>query len=289
MDERRTFAIPYLETLITKSCNLHCDGCQNYTNYAFKGMMDFDLLSQDIRQWGARIKPSVYRILGGEPLLHPRLADFIRVAAEVWPQARRIVVTNGLLAERCDGIVPALVETGTAVHLTIHSNDPQYLERLRPGISALKKWAAQSVQIGIGDSRNFIRTYKGIGRGMRPFNDDPVKSWDICTARNCLNIVESRLWKCPTISMLRDALEKFGLENSPDWKRYLKYEGLAHEATDDELAAFLNKGPEEICSICPAERPTYQKDVFNVDFNRNAEKLEVDFPPINIGDFLNSC
>ena len=289
MDERKTFAIPYLETLITKACNLHCDGCQNYTNYALKGIADFDQLSADLRRWGARIKPAVYRILGGEPLMHPRLGDFVQAAAEIWPDARRIVVTNGLLAERCEQVVPVLAATGTAVHLTIHSNDPQYLDRLRPGVTALKSWAARGVHIGIGDSRNFIRTYRGIGRTMLPFNHDPVKSWDICTARNCLNIVDSRLWKCPTISMLGDVLTKFGLEKSPDWSRYLKYEGLPPDASDDDLAAFLSRGPEEICGICPDVRPTYQKDVFNLDFNRNAERLEVDFPTVDINAFLATC
>lgn len=289
MEQPRTFAVPYLETLIAKSCNLHCDGCQNYTNYAFKGVMDYDILAEDLRRCGARIKPAVYRILGGEPLLHPRLPEIITVAAEVWPEARRFLVTNGLLLDRREDIVEALARTGTIIHLTIHSNDPVYLEKLRPAVRTIKAWLARSVQVTFGDSRNFIRTYKGIGRGMRPFNHDPVKSWSICTARNCLNILDSRLWKCPTISMLREVLQKFDLENSPDWTRYLSYEGLPLDATDEEMGAFLGRGPEDICSICPAERPTYQKDIFNVDFNRNSEKLEVDFPVVNMVDFINSC
>ena len=289
MEERKVFAVPYLETLITKSCNLHCDGCQNYTNYAFKGIMEFDALAEDLRRWGARIRPAVYRILGGEPLLHPQLPEIIRLAASIWPEARRFLVTNGLLLSRREDIIQALAETGTIVHLTIHSNDPKYLEKLRPAVQTIKAWAAQSVQVTFGDSRNFIRTYKGIGRGMRPFNHDPVQSWSICTARNCLNILDSRLWKCPTISMLKDVLEKFGLDHSPDWTKYLKYEGLSPDANDEDLAGFLSRGPEEICSICPAERPTYQKDVFNVDFNRNSEKLEVDFPSVNMVEFINSC
>ena len=287
--ERKIFAIPYLETLITKACNLHCDGCQNYTNYGLKGMADFDQLSADLAAWGQRIRPQVYRILGGEPLMHPQLADFIRAAAAIWPEARRIVVTNGLLTERNGHIIPALVETGTSVHVTIHSNDPKYLERLRPGIAALKQWAGQGVQIGIGDSRQFIRTYRGIGRSMLPFNHDPVKAWDICTARNCLNIVDGRLWKCPTISMLGDVLEKFNLTTSPDWARFLEYDGLGLDAPDTQLEEFLQRGPEAICGICPDNRPTYQKDVFNMNFDRNAERLEVDFPTVDINAFIASC
>ena len=287
--ERKIFAIPYLETLITKACNLHCDGCQNYTNYGLKGMADFDQLSAELAAWGQRIRPQVYRILGGEPLMHPQLDQFIRAAAAIWPEARRIVVTNGLLVERNAHIIPALVETGTSVHVTIHSNDPQYLDRLRPGIAALKQWAGQGVQIGIGDSRQFIRTYRGIGRAMLPFKHDPAKAWDICTARNCLNIVDGRLWKCPTISMLGDVLEKFNLTTSPDWAPYLAYDGLGLDADDDQLEEFLRRGPEPICSICPDNRPTYQKDVFNMNFDRNAERLEVDFPIVDINAFIASC
>lgn len=283
------FETPYAEMLVAFSCPLHCDGCQNYTNYSLKGLVELEDGSAQIRGWSARIKPKMFRLLGGEPLLHHQLGEYIRVAAEAWPQARRVVVTNGLLAERREDILPALLETGTEMELSIHSNDPKYMERLRPAVTVLKRWAGRGVTITICDSRDFIRTYRGIGVNMRPFNHDPAKAWSICTARTCLNIYQGRLWKCPTIAMLKAPLEKFGLTEHPDWKPHLAYGGLSPDSSDDELREFLSRGPESICSICPATRETYQKDVFNLDFKRQGDRAEVSFPVVDLKSFLADC
>jgi hypothetical protein len=284
-----TIDIPYAEMLVSYACNLHCDGCQNYSNYALKGSVETAVSIADMRAWSRRISPRVFRILGGEPLLHPDLAQLIRVAAECWPNAQRTLVTNGLLINRRDDILEALLETGTIIEVSIHSNDPKYLERMKPGMAALKSWIAQGVRWNFGDSRGFIRTYRGIGKHMRPYNHDPVKAWIICSARECVNIYDSRLWKCPTISMLAKPLEKFGLTEHSDWKPFLEYKGLGLDASDEELGEFLRRGPEDICSICPDSRDHYQKDVFNMDFDKRGDRAEVHFPQVDFNKFLEDC
>lgn len=283
------FEIPYTEMLISFACNLHCDGCQNYTNYGLTGNVDLAQGLADLRGWSARIRPEKFRLLGGEPLIHPDLPEFIRTIAECWPSAKRAVVTNGMLIDRREDIADSLAQTGTTVELSIHSNDPKYLDRLRPNIGALKRWVARGIQVTLGDSRNFFRTYRGIGKYMRPHNHDPAKSWAICNARTCINIYQSRLWKCPTISMLAKPLEKFGLLDHVDWAPYLKYQGLSMDSSDEDLRSFLSRGPEEICSLCPAKCETYQKDVFNLDFERRDERAEVNFPVVDFAKFIQEC
>ena len=41
-----------------------------------------------------------------------------------------------------------------------------------------------------------------------------------------LQLYESNLYKCAPIAYIGDVLEKFGMENDPDWKPYLNYEPL---------------------------------------------------------------
>lgn len=280
------FEIPYAEILISDGCNLHCDGCQNYSNYGFKGNLDASKVAEDLREWSERISPASFQILGGEPLLHPDLSSIIHATAKSWPHAYKIVVTNGLLIERRQDIINALLETDTALKVSIHSNDPKYLDRLRDIYPELRRLMSLGVRVGIADYREFFRTYRGVGKYMRPHNHNPSESWRDCSAKNCLNIYNSRLWKCQTISQLRKPLEKFSLLDHSDWKPYLDYQGLPLTASDDELSEFLSRESEEICSICPDKKINYQKDVFSLDFSARKERIEVDFPQLDFEYFI---
>jgi hypothetical protein len=43
------------------------------------------------------------------------------------------------------------------------------------------------------------------------------------------------------------AAAKFSLDAHKEWARYLAYKGLPVTSSDEELTAFLNRGPEAVC------------------------------------------
>jgi hypothetical protein len=281
------FDIEYLELLITHKCNMHCDGCANYSNFNLKREMKFDDNQEYIRLWSRKLAPKSLRILGGEPTLKDDLVDYIWFLHSVWPDADRQLVTNGSFLHRHTDLPDALRETNTSLHLSFHSNDPKYLESVRPAIALLKSW--DDVRVSYSDYRKFVRLYRGMGRTMLPYEDnDAVQSWLHCPARRCKTIAGGRLWKCPPIMGLRSVLEKFGIEDSPDWKPYLAYKGLGLDATDDELKKFLEIGPEHICKMCPKNPAPYAKDVYNIDWERNVERVEWSGEAIDIGAYIAS-
>ena len=281
------FEIPYLEFLITHKCNMHCDGCANYANYAMKRSMDFEENKEYIRIWSRRLSPKLLRILGGEPTISDDLIDYIRLMHSLWPSAERQLVTNGAFIHRHGNLEETLRETGTSVHLSFHSNEPEYLESVRPAISLMKAW--RGVTVTWGDYRVFSRLYRGMGRTMLPYEDgDPRRSWDSCQAKGCKTISRGRLWKCPPIMGLRTALERFGIEKSSAWQRYITYDGIGSDASDDELQRFLSAGPEWICGMCPKAPVSFRKDVFNTNWDRNSDRVESDAADIDIGRFIQS-
>lgn len=283
------FELPYLEMLITYRCTMRCDGCANYSNLGLKHQASFQDNKEFIRMWGKRLAPKTLRILGGEPALHDELLDYIRLAREIWPDTERWLVTNGTIVDRREGLGEVLAETGTKVHFSFHSNDPEYLERIRPGLSEMKRWAYLGVYVGIGDYRYFSRYYKGNGKNMRPFTDNnPVESWRHCPAQQCKVISHGRLWKCPPIMGLKAALEKFDIADSPDWAPYVGYQGIGADSTDEELQHFLSLGPEHICRMCPAQRENYLKDIKNTEFARNSDKVEWEGEQVDLNQLIAS-
>jgi hypothetical protein len=93
--------LAYLETHLADHCNLNCKGCGHFSSLSPEHFTDLDAYEQDIR----RLRELVanvrdFRLLGGEPLLHPQVTRFLEVTRRSFPEATLRVVTNGLLLPR---------------------------------------------------------------------------------------------------------------------------------------------------------------------------------------------
>lgn len=110
MRARETLGYPPTHLWIepTNACNLQCVHCPTGTGLKrHRGFIDFELAERLIEQ-AAAFKPLVYFHLGGESLLHPRLADIIRLAhSKGLPTG---MFTNATILDRARG--GALIAAG---------------------------------------------------------------------------------------------------------------------------------------------------------------------------------
>jgi MoaA/NifB/PqqE/SkfB family radical SAM enzyme len=88
----------HLEVHLTDHCNLKCKGCGHFSCLADPYFADLDEFKRDFARL-AELVDDFERIhlLGGEPLLHPQVAEFVRVARQYFPNTRLVLYTNGLL------------------------------------------------------------------------------------------------------------------------------------------------------------------------------------------------
>lgn len=253
-----TLPVPILEMDVAQVCNLHCDHCMHYSNYHLKGFVPFAEGGAWLRAWSERVRPLNFTLLGGEPTLNPDLMDYVRLAHQLWPDARRKIFSNGFFLHRHPGLNDLLIATETELHLTLHSDELAYLEKMKPVVDGLliaQKDKSLKVQYIIADTHWFT-TYRGRGRDMRPFTDGkPRQSWVTCYNNFCKTLHRNRLWKCPPIAFLGLAAEKLGLFSVPEWSPYLEYNGIGLDVTDAELQAFFDREEEAICAMCPTGLP----------------------------------
>lgn len=90
----------HIEFNLSDYCNLNCKGCSHYSPIAPAEFYPFDSLEADMRHISSirgveKIK-EVF-IIGGEPLLYPRLVEVISMARRFFPHAKLKLFTNGLL------------------------------------------------------------------------------------------------------------------------------------------------------------------------------------------------
>jgi len=88
------FAVPIVE-----HCNLKCRFCDHFAPLAEEEFADIKVFEKDFARLSELFNAKVNRIglMGGEPLLHPQLNDFLCVARKYFPRSILQLVTNGIL------------------------------------------------------------------------------------------------------------------------------------------------------------------------------------------------
>ncbi len=260
-------SVPYLEMDITSLCNLRCPGCTHYSNYKLNSTVDIETGVSWLEEWSGRVTPEEFYLLGGEPLIHKDVNAYVETVTRLWPNARRHVVSNGLLFERNRDFFRVLAETGTKLLISIHSHrDVRYLDRLIKSLEVMKQEAERhQFQVEFRReqiSRMFYTFYQGEGADMRPFEDgDPKRSWEVCGNKLCKTIHQGRLWKCPPIAFLGLVAERFDLDKVDAWKPYLSYQGIGPDASDEEIMSLYREKEAPICSMCPVKLTTHENAI----------------------------
>jgi len=249
-DKTGDFNCAILDIDITHRCNLRCDGCMHYCNYGIGGDHPFGEGGQWMRNWAGKVKPARFTIVGGEPLLHPGLHDYMLLGAELFPDSRRRVYTNGWFLHATLG--KWLQETGFDLYISMYPVSSDKVLRRDEGIRRFLSEVPQDVSVqAVQMKDHWRRPHLGFGSTLRPHNSDPVGAWSWCTARHAVQLHDNRLWKCCVSAYLPMALGKLGLMECPEWQPFLDQHSLGTEATYDDVAVFALRGAEAICEMCP--------------------------------------
>lgn len=88
----------HFELHLVEHCNLKCAGCTHFSSIANEEYADLGEFSRDINRL-SELTGGVTRfinLLGGEPLLHPQICDFMEIARKAFPKTTIRIVTNGI-------------------------------------------------------------------------------------------------------------------------------------------------------------------------------------------------
>lgn len=262
--------LPFLEWMITTSCDLACPGCDRFIEHNHNWTESYDEIAKNMQSWSKHLDPDNLTLIGGEPLLHPYIDDIVRNTRQNFDHACIEIYTNGLLFPKRPKLVETLLELGNCkISLTYHNRDPKVRDIIARNIDkyifrnkswyqvAPNQWKHGDVVLETTDPTqggwyDYRRTVNGV---VKPWQDnDPASSYRECSANIYPIIYKNRLYKCPPISMLRTHLTKTLQLDDPDWKPYVEYTGLGLDFKEHELDEFINniKEPHEICKMCPA-------------------------------------
>src|ERR1700691_3146721 len=118
---------------LTEHCNLKCAGCDHSSPLLPTKFADVALFQRDLTVLSQVLHLGELKLLGGEPLLHPDLLEFLRCARASGIAKEITLVTNGLLLHRCD---PATFELIDRLWVSLYPSI-----KLRVGVRELKSLA----------------------------------------------------------------------------------------------------------------------------------------------------
>lgn len=89
-----------LEAHVVDHCNLTCDECCSLSPHLANWQIDPATLAQDLARAASILAPTTFKLVGGEPLLHPQLVEIAEIVRASRIAPRISITTNGLLLDR---------------------------------------------------------------------------------------------------------------------------------------------------------------------------------------------
>jgi MoaA/NifB/PqqE/SkfB family radical SAM enzyme len=193
-----------VEYNLTEHCNLRCAGCAHASPLLARRFGDLDSFRRDVAVLSTVLHVEEMKFLGGEPLLHPRLTDFLRSARESGIADKITVVTNGVLLHRCSEELFELIDklfVSIYPGVTIRADLRQVRERAR---------------------RNRVKlTLSRIDRFRYTLIDQPLRSaelvnriykqCDLAHYWSCHTIYEGYYYKCSSAPFMEAYLSTRGV------------------------------------------------------------------------------
>jgi len=245
-----------LQVYIIGKCNLNCVSCTAFAPIADDDMLDVVSFEADCKRLselgGEKIREIT--LMGGEPLLHPRLGEFMCIARRYFPGALLRIVTNGTLLLRqsesfweCCGKNRAYISvTHYPIELDIKSIKAVMD---RHGVALrwnrdVQPWSKMAFDLsGSGDAReNYKKCY---------------------VALQCVELRGGKIAPCQTILKSRyfNGYFKKNLEVSDaDTVDIYKAESM------DEILEFISK-PAPFCRYCNVEWPPIEWGISKKDIS----------------------
>ncbi len=179
--------LPYFEIPITDGCNLNCKGCLFGCNVeSEQSNIPYEDIVKDVRRMSELFEDIPWiRVLGGESLLHPDVAEILCEIRKIFPNADADICTNGLkLPDMPDKFFRAVINNDISVHIS--GDPPTY--KLYPKIQAkLDEYGIVSVTLA---REEFFKFYT-----LEPVNDAQL-SYENCLTSACREVYRGRISNC---------------------------------------------------------------------------------------------
>lgn len=227
-----------MEIHAAEHCNLNCKNCSMFCGLVetggFPDYQEFEIGIKKLKCFFPHIKK--FRIIGGEPLLNPELAKFIRLIRKVYPFTDIRLISNGILVKKMsDSLVQTIIDNDVTFIVT------QYIS-LKHSIDDINKFLSKTGMRYIVTEAvlEFQKIYNASG------NSDIEENFYRCHWKgSCATMYGTKIATCYVPFVIHYLSEKFGLSIEESGKIDLMEDGL----TAQEIVRRMHT-PFDMCRYC---------------------------------------
>ena len=256
--------IEHLDFHLVDHCNLNCKCCSTYAPIAKEHYADVKSFEKDLKKLHDLIGDSVSQIhlLGGEPLLHPRLEDFIRIARKIFSQARIDVTTNGILVFKMpSSLWRTMTECNVALKYTQYPINLDYNKM----VEYVKGFGVYVFSAGGKDPIKYFRRIPLKASGV----NNAWKSYIHCAYTDCATLRDGKLFHCPIpvfYQLFNECMKKEAM-NGRFQLSSLDYVDLYQVSTKEDVMKFMSNA-QPFCQYCDMKCST------NVIWEQSSRKIQ---------------
>jgi organic radical activating enzyme len=233
------------EIHVAEHCNLKCRDCCNISPFNAKKFVSPEEVADICDFVQTRFVPDVFKIAGGEPTLHPKLDEILKIVRRSCPGTVIRVITNGLLLHRMSAAFWENIDQLTVSNYISAPVKPKLLDEIR------QKARQYEIVLNI----KFVDEFNEI------FVDDRIEDrakvqeiYDDCWMRHRCHIVRNgRFYKCTRAAYMNDFLRLKGISPAAGDSTYSVEDGVALNDDDfrDKVLHYLNDDqPLHSCDYC---------------------------------------
>lgn len=263
--------LPFLETMITYACNLSCNGCTNYSDYHTKGYVPWAVGKKWIESWLYKVQLPDFGLIGGEPMLHPEVKQWIYGCRELMPDSQIRFTTNAVNFVDRDELLDWLIDIGNCVlKFTIHQDTPNIRSAINDVFSryewtatvehGISRWLGPNgVRFQLNYPKRFVKSFQGQYGNMRPHHNDPAEAFKICVQQKCPLLYEGKIYKCSSVALLPRVMHDWRQPVDHSWSPYINdYEPLTIDSSRIKIDEFISNFGQAFytCAMCPTEKDT---------------------------------
>lgn len=280
--------LSYAEFYITNHCNITCKNCNRFNNHKISGSADWGTYRDIYCDWSKLLNVRNIAILGGEPLLHPKLESIVTDVRQWWPASNIEITTNGLLINRLKPEAKqAIIDNNISVYVSIHKESwkESIIEAITNTFGNLTLLSSDRPRdphasggcdtfVSAAGNKIFLEyTYYfressliKSNEKLTLHNSNPEKAHSECDMKYSFHFWKGFLYKCGVMVTLPYMIEqKYNLLDITQEQQDLlkKYKPLSIEdvRNNPELIRQLHKHIDQ-CRFCPESYADFREKIF---------------------------
>ncbi len=180
-----------VEINVAWHCNIKCLSCSHGSPAMPALFADAAQVREDLASLAQWMRTDHIRLVGGEPLTSPNIADIITAVQVSGLSGRSRIITNGLaLLNQPSGFWEAISE----VHVSVYPNTRRFHDRHRDTIIALARASGTAL---------VYKTFDYFRKSFRPVSEDAdlteaiYRTCQIANRWRCLTVERGYIYRCP--------------------------------------------------------------------------------------------